>query len=279
MTLETDICNAVIATMTAKSSGIPQPSLHQVTINFHPDRLTQQGEPLLAAIANDGRLKSQFETGTSNGGLTAYQGGDRWLWEQRVFDGAYDHAPDVLRPKYGALNYLALETGASPRFGSSYFVLQPHTLKRTSYCYPDSFFEPEHFAANEYLTPLIELAHSSNSDALDNYIEAHVHGQLSLTEDVKELVLDPSFQGSEVEDIAQRMELPVRWHAGYRIAVKVVEQNPEYRGKQIVEVAKDIAKDGWLTPYLLGEAVNQNGFDQQDVKKVWHYLARFGYQG
>ncbi len=86
-----------------------------LTINFHPDRFTQDGRPLLLAIARDGILKSQFETGTSNGGLTAYIGGDRYDWEQRVFDGIYDDSLPHQRPKYGGFNYLNQEYGASPR--------------------------------------------------------------------------------------------------------------------------------------------------------------------
>ncbi|GAL20136.1 hypothetical protein JCM19235_4336 [Vibrio maritimus] len=42
-----------------------------ITINFHPDRLTADNTPLLLAMAQSGVLKSQFETQTSNGGLTA----------------------------------------------------------------------------------------------------------------------------------------------------------------------------------------------------------------
>jgi Protein of unknown function (DUF3626) len=44
-----------------------------VTLNFHPDR--RMGDlPVLEAIARDGLSRSQFETGISNGGLTAHPG-------------------------------------------------------------------------------------------------------------------------------------------------------------------------------------------------------------
>lgn len=76
----------------------------RVTLNFHPERLTD-GETVLERLACDGVYRSQFETGTSNGGLTAHPGGDRWRWEQRMFGHAYDDAPDEERPKYGALNH------------------------------------------------------------------------------------------------------------------------------------------------------------------------------
>jgi hypothetical protein len=63
--------------------------------------------------------RSQFETGTSNGGLTAHPGGDRWSWESRIFAGAYDDAPSAERPKYGSLNFPRRATGGAPRFGSA----------------------------------------------------------------------------------------------------------------------------------------------------------------
>ncbi|WTJ93120.1 DUF3626 domain-containing protein [Streptomyces sp. NBC_01537] len=60
----------------------------------------------------DGVHHSQFVTGTSNGGLTAHPGGDRWRWESRVFGGAYDSAPARQRPVYGALNFRRAAAGA-----------------------------------------------------------------------------------------------------------------------------------------------------------------------
>src|SRR6476620_9424517 len=73
----------------------------RVTLNFHPDRLVG-GEPRVAVMARDGVYRSQFETGTSNGGLTAHPGGDRWRWESRLFEGRYDAGPAADRPVYGA---------------------------------------------------------------------------------------------------------------------------------------------------------------------------------
>lgn len=64
----------------------------RVTMNFHPDRVVA-GRPIVDNMAADGVYVSQFVTGTSNGGLTAHPGGDRWHWESRIFGGAYDHAP------------------------------------------------------------------------------------------------------------------------------------------------------------------------------------------
>lgn len=274
------ITNAVeqaIKNIRIKSRGEVATVNHVVTINFHPDRYTANKKPLLLSIAEDGYLKSQFETGTSNGGLTAYHGGARWAWEQRVFDGAYDNAPDNLRPKYGALNYRNYEMGASRRFGSSYFQLKPHILERTTFCFPDSYFEPEHFAVSNRLKALIDMAELSNCDLLDDYIEAHIHDIVSLKEDVECLVLDPVFRGTSVEDYALRSGVPIRWHKGYELSLEQMRLYPEYRGQEYIDLAEELAQDGKINARLLGLAVTEQGYAEQDIKKIWHYLARFGY--
>ncbi len=108
----------------------------RLTLNFHPDRLVR-GVPILRALAEDGTYHSQFVTGTSNGGLTAHPGGDRWRWESRIFGGAYDEASAPERPVYGALNFRRQVVGAAPRFGSSHFRLTHEPLTRATFCYPD----------------------------------------------------------------------------------------------------------------------------------------------
>jgi hypothetical protein len=91
-------------------------------------------------MTQDGGYRSQFGTGTSNGGLTAHPGGDRWPCESRIFAAAYDHGPAAGRPKYGSLNFRRRLAGGSPRFGPAYLRLAAHTLARTTFCYPDSVF-------------------------------------------------------------------------------------------------------------------------------------------
>ncbi|MFH0263912.1 DUF3626 domain-containing protein [Vibrio barjaei] len=276
--MDKDIINTALDNIRAKSKGKPSTNTSRVTINFHPDRYTAEGQPLLLAIAKDGELKSQFETNTSNGGLTAFEGGDRWLWEQRVFDGAYDCAPMNLRPKYGAVNFRSYSTGASPRFGSAFFELKPHVLERVTYCYPDSFFEPEDFAVSETLNNLINIATSSSTDLLDDYIEAHIHGTVSLKDDIECLVLDPVFQATMIEQYALELVIPIQWHNGYQLPIETMNQYPDYRGVQFIELARELAQDGMIDAKLLGLAVTEQHFDEQDIKKIWHYLARFGYR-
>ena len=60
--------------------------------------------------------------------------------------------------------------------------------------------------------------------------------------------------------------------------MNVIAQNPEYRGLRFVELARQLAESSILNPLILGKAVEKCGYDQQDIKKIWHYLARFGDQ-
>ena len=81
----------------AAANGDPVDPSWRVTLHFHPDRVVD-GVPILERMARDGVYRSQFETGVSNGGLTAYPGGDRWRWESRIFGAVYDDRPPVAGP-------------------------------------------------------------------------------------------------------------------------------------------------------------------------------------
>ncbi|MDC5855431.1 DUF3626 domain-containing protein [Vibrio europaeus] len=249
---------------------------YAVTINFHPDRFTHDGRPLIEQIAHDGVLKSQFETQTSNGGLTAFNGGERWLWEQRVFGGVYDTCEAHQRPKYGALNFLESEYGAAPRFGSSYFRINRRVLERTSYCYPDSYCHPTNFATSSSVKSLVKMAQAFTGDELDRYVEAQIHGELNLAKDVEALVLDPSFKGTEVEVWANKLPCVLEWHSGYVLDVQYVNDNPSYRGGCFIELAVKLATNNKIKPIDLSRAIYQLNFDEQDIKKIWHYMANFG---
>lgn len=258
----------------ALSAGGPVDPTLRVTLNFHPDRITG-GRPILAALVGDGFYRSQFVTGTSNGGLTAHQGGDRWHWESRIFGGVYDAAPADQRPVYGALDFRRRGFGGSPRFGSAHFRLTAGTLSRSTFCYPDSAAEPADFGTSERMA-LIDLARADERDPLDDYVEAHVHGPVDLGRDVEALVLDPCFQGGDVEAAARLLPCPIEWHAGWRLDVEVLQSHPEFRGPEFVELGTRIAVDGVLDARVIGDASRSGLYDQQSLKRVWHYVARFG---
>ncbi|MEU6903735.1 DUF3626 domain-containing protein [Streptomyces virginiae] len=262
--------------VTARSFGRPLDPTLAVTLNFHPDRWSGD-RPILASLAEDGVYRSQFVTGTGNGGLTAHPGGARWLWESRIFGGAYDDAPPESRPVYGALNFRHNPAGAAPRFGSAHFRLTPAALPLTTFCYPDSYLEPESFGVADRMS-LIALAEADDQDALDDYIEAQVHTPVLLERDVAALVLDPSYRDTPVEAAAARLPCPVEWHPGFRLTVDELRRHPEYRGQEYVDLGADIAVGGRLTPRILGEAARTGRYEEQALKRVWHYLARFGMQ-
>ncbi|MFH9942283.1 DUF3626 domain-containing protein [Streptomyces murinus] len=140
----------------ARACGPPLAPGPRITLNFHPDRLSG-GLPILTSLARDGVYHSQFVTGTSNGGLTAHRGGDRWRWESRIFGGAYDDAEPAARPVYGALDFRRQVVGAAPRFGSSHLRLTARATARATFCYPDSAAEPTDFGVASALG-LITLA-------------------------------------------------------------------------------------------------------------------------
>ncbi len=71
--------------------------------SFHPDRLLADGRSVAESLAADGRYRSQYETGLSNGSRTAHPGGLRDEWKLRLFGGAYGTAAAVLdHPDGGA---------------------------------------------------------------------------------------------------------------------------------------------------------------------------------
>lgn len=250
----------------------------RVTVHFHPDRLFG-GVLVLEQMLRDGVYRTQFETRTSNGGLTAHEGGDRFRWESRIFGGAYDFAPASERPRYGALDDRERPIGGAPRFGSAHFRLAAHTLARTTFCYPDSYAEPRDFgvAARCDLVALAERDRAKEKvDPLDDYVEAHVHGPVRIDRDIEALVLDPCYRDTRVEEVAHALPCAVEWHGGFRLSTDVLARHPTYRGAEFVELGMTLAEDGWLTPRMVGDASRSGRHDEQALKRVWHYLARFG---
>lgn len=287
-----DPVSAALDWVRARSAaGQDLPSRARVALHFHPgDDASESG--VLESILDQGRYLSQFATGTSNGGLTAFPGGDRWLWEQRIFGGAYDHVEVHHRPVYGALDLDGDPFGPAPRFGSAYLRLRPEVLARATFAYPDSTFEPELFGVADRMRLIADYRRDERAadqaaaqgcgivDRLDHYIEAHIHGGVKVPDDVEALVVDPSFADHAVVERAGRCGLVVETHPGYVAEVAEIAAHPEYRGQDVVELAQRIverlANSTQLLPIHVARARRVWDLDGQQSKKLWHCLARFG---
>jgi hypothetical protein len=210
----------------------------RVALHFHPDRPDPQLKTVAAALLECGLYKSQFETLLSNGSVSAHPGGERDLWEHRLFGGAYNRegSTNAHRPKYGSLNLFPHPDGPSPRFGSCYFMLKPAVTTRCTFTYTDSHQDPKekgtleefddilaalmtdiflhdgalgqnditipqlfrHLATGLAPAPDFDPSRRAAARNLNHYIEAQVHGDVQLDHDVELLVADPSFKGTDV---------------------------------------------------------------------------------
>jgi hypothetical protein len=219
-----------------------------VTLSFHPDRLLADGRSVAEALCDEGVYRSQFETRISNGGLTAYPGGDRDRWERALFGGAYQ-APGVRhaeRPRYGGLNLLHHRNGACPAFGSCHLRLRRQETSRATFIFGDSVAEPADVglvdAFASVLAPLVEsLASGAGllgrpgvdvaafvrgvlrgdhvqargafapavAQSLNDYIEAQVHGEIRLAAHVDAVVVDAAFRDTPA---GERLAAAARRH-------------------------------------------------------------------
>ncbi|UNK20749.1 DUF3626 domain-containing protein [Paenibacillus sp. N3/727] len=302
----------------------------RIALHFHPDRLDPAKKSVAEALLEQGVYKSQFETLLSNGSVSAYPGGERDLWEKDLFGGAYqkEGSTNSQRPKYGALDLMLHPDGPAPRFGSCYFLLAPDVSYRSTYTYLDSHQNPKEkgtyttfddilaallkevfnrdFALGEKnLTPrkLIDhlrdhlikpFADPSSREAnrnLNHYIEAQVHGDIRLKEDVEVLVADPSFKGTPIgrilEQICIQFSIQLYWHKGF--AMGVDEVPVDFRGPSMPSLAKRISHNGYIDVSMIGSAAmdvkhdplawSDRGTDKevlQELKLLWHVLVRYG---
>jgi len=55
-----------------------------------------------------------------------------------------------------------------------------------------------------------------------------------------------------------------------------LRRHPGYRGQEFVDLGVPLARNGRLDPRILGDASRTGQHDEQALKRVWPYLARFG---
>lgn len=209
----------------------------RIALHFHPDKLDGHMRIVARSLLEQGVYRNQFETSLSNGSESAYPGGERDVWERKLFGGAYhiDGVPNHERPKYGALDIWQHPDGPSPRFGSCFFLLNQHVSSRCTFTYLDSHDDPQQMGTVYELTDIMAAmlidaerdgyvlgenntkprqlldrllretrgsCASSNKTAasrnLDYYIEAQVHGEVALQRDVDVLVADPAYKNTTI---------------------------------------------------------------------------------
>lgn len=137
---------------------------------------------------------------------------------------------------------------------------------------------------------------SAPGRALDDYIEAQVHGPVRLGSDVEALVADPSFRGSAVgvqlEDIAARNCFNLSWHQGFELDADEVPA--DFRGPEVRALAKRVTADlgdgsDRLDAELIGRAARRVVSDPshfadhgepnetlQHLKQLRHVLVAYG---
>ncbi|MEV6970467.1 DUF3626 domain-containing protein [Hamadaea sp. NPDC051192] len=287
----------------------------RVTLNFHPDRIAIGGLTVAEALAADGRYRSQYETGISNGSRSAFLGGDRDGWELTLFGAAYhgDGVRSADRPKYGALNLGGYADGAAPRFGSCHVRLRPEVNDRCTFTFHDSHLGPADIGTTAAFEPVLAayLAEGGSTEllrglpeqrfdpaaagrVLDDYIEAQVHGVVDLATDAEAIVADPSFQGtvtgSALAKAAADAGIELLWHRGFTLSPS--DMDDEFRGPEAPPFAAHVCALFGVESFdaeVVGRAAqsivrtpgNWANFGAdlevlQLIKYLWHTLVAFG---
>lgn len=126
---------------------------------------------------------------------------------------------------------------------------------------------------------------------LNHYIEAQVHGDVRLREDVEILVADPSFKGTLIgrtlETICERYAIRCYWHCGFVLSVADVPT--DFRGPSMPSLAQRVATHDLVDAAAIGRAAMDLKRDPslwadrgsyaavlQELKLMWHVLVRFG---
>ena len=303
-----------------------------VSLHFHPDRIDARGKSVAQGLLEDGEYKSQFETHLSNGMLSPVVGGPRDHWENQLFGNCYIGAcgrpkygaldfnlsPNGAASRFGSCYFICkpevsqrasfcyldsyrspAEKGTLKQFDDVLAALLSEAFERDyalglSSLYGDTLKPPALIRhLNERLAQGVEarLPHPWIAN-LDHYIEAQIHGKVSLYHDVAYLLVDPSFKGTHIqpvlEGIAKQFNILLLWHCGRELNC---EQVPEdFRGEGMPSLAQRIAVNGIINAHIIGEAVasllsrpkeweSRGNINQvlQELKLLWHVVVKFGY--
>jgi len=301
-----------------------------VTINFHPDRFSNNGKLIIENLLADGEYHNQYKTGTSNGGL----GGNRDSWEKRLFHGAY-HGGDmnmIDRPKYGALNIHNYLDGATARFGSCFFTVKPHVIERCTFAFGDSSTDPdvtgtsrqfcgiakallqrvcdtgklvekENFTvkqAVDYILSMQKDCINGMGRVLDNVcLETHIHGKLSLFDDIESLYVDEFYIDTDIckiiKTLCERYKIKLCYIPKRQFHISKIDDEDWYwKGVPLTRtlanrINKKFDCNELLNAVNIGLASQDSVIHPEDwrdisseydlfqnFKKIWHYCAFWG---
>jgi Protein of unknown function (DUF3626) len=300
--------DAALAYVRARSRPGTVTETARLTINLHPDRVARDGRTVLEALADDGEVRNQFETGISAGGLDHIMGGARSRWERTMFGGAYDGASAYERPRYAGLTPVGDPWGACPRFGSCHLVLRPHVRERATYTWGDSVTEPTDVGVWGALGAVMAGAKRDRwaaldgrarvaDDLLDGYVEAQVHAPVRLADDVERIVLDGAFRDTEIHGIARKLadrydldlgwaptraldpsgldptfRTPVSPGLAREVHARLARPGQGLDVELVGRAAQDVVRSGGRTWAAYGEPAQV----LQELKYLWHHLVAFG---
>ena len=151
------------------------------------------------------------------------------------------------RPKYGALNIHNYIDGAAARFGSCFFTVKPHVARRCTFAFGDSSTNPEVMGTSEHFYGILNALLQRVADTgkflekenytvmqavdyilsmqkdcingmgrnLDICIETHIHGKLSLLDDIESLYVDEYYLstdiGKMISAISERYDIKLHY--------------------------------------------------------------------
>jgi hypothetical protein len=281
-----------------------------VNLHFHPDRILNNNCTIVDSLIESGEYKNQYQTKISSGSLTAVIGEERDVWENKLFNNIYGSNMND-RPKYGSLSLNSTSDGASPRFGSCFFVTTPEIKYRSTFTYGDSYLLPNEIGTANHLTLIYAKLYEDifirntalgfqynnlrdfikhitkilkqgeltekNTHNLDFYIEAQIHGRIDLKNDITTFVADYSFKETEFEsrfkELCKKFDISLVWNLGYKLLINDIPDN--FRGIETQNFAKKIAENGIINAYIIGKALTNEKLKAKYEKLEIFQLAKY----
>lgn len=176
----------------------------------------------LEFLASDTHYRNQFETKTSGGKLSP---GLRSVWENELFNGAYNKSLPFDRCKYGCMNTntynLPIRDAIS--YGDNYLILKSHMRSRVTCCYNDTsnricrenvgtLDNYAHILAmfsDDELKSIAENVCSKTYHLSKNWIsykEIQIHGPVTIDSDVHTLVMNRRHEYKENKHLHRLVE-------------------------------------------------------------------------